>query len=334
MTKGPAADRPFPIHLLWEPDAEVRRDLARRLDARVRTTWGDEPPDPARFEVLVAGRPTREQLLASPALRVLLIPYAGLPPETRELLREHPSIAVHNLHHNAAPTTEMALALLLAAAKRVVPFDRALRAGTWAGRGRRSPAVLLEGRTALLVGFGAIGRRLAPVLRALGLEVVATRARTEELERIEGTTVHPASMLRELLPGAEVVVVCAPLTDGTRGLLGREELARLPRGAVLVNVARGPVVDEDALYEALVDDRVGAAGLDVWWRYPGREGNPKATPPSGRPFHELENVVLSPHRSGSVLETEELRMRDLARSLNALARGEEPPGRVDLELGY
>jgi len=321
-------------HLGWDADEGDVRFLAEALGDEAALTAGVDLPDPPRVDVLVAGRPKPEQVAACDGLRVLLIPYAGLPPETRTLMRDHPEVAVHNIHHNATPAAEMALALLLAAAKRIVPSDRALRENRWAGRGRASEAVLLEGRSALLVGFGSIGRRLAPILRALRLSVTAVRSRLEATEIVDDTTVHPAGRLSDLLPDAQVVIVAAPLNDRTRGLLGRAELARLPADAVLVNVARGPIVDEDALYEALRDGAIGAAGLDVWYRYAGADGDPENTPPSNRPFGELDNVVLSPHRGGSVRETEALRMRHLADMLRAAARGESLANRVDLDLGY
>jgi phosphoglycerate dehydrogenase-like enzyme len=129
-------------------------------------------------------------------------------------------------------------------------------------------------------------------------------------------------------------MVCVPLTDETRGSIGERELRLLPEGAVLVNVARGPVVDEDALYEALADGHLHSAGLDVWYRYPGKDGDPENTRPSNRPFEELPNVVMSPHRGGWLHGIEAHRMRDLAALLNALANGTEAPGRVDPAAGY
>jgi phosphoglycerate dehydrogenase-like enzyme len=146
--------------------------------------------------------------------------------------------------------------------------------------------------------------------------------------------VQAVARLGALLPEADALVVCVPLVPDTDGLLGADELARLPAHAVLVNVSRGPIIDEQALFEALQDGRLGAAGLDVWWRYPEDEPSRTATPPSRFPFHDLDNVVLSPHRGGSTTETANLRMQHLARLLHAAARGEEVPNRVDVEAGY
>ena len=127
-----------------------------------------------------------------------------------------------------------------------------------------------------------------------------------------------------------------PLTDQTRGLIGERELALLPPSAVLVNVGRGPVVDEGALYRSLKEGRLLAAGLDVWYNYPADEAAMANTPPSAYPFGELANVVLSPHRGGFAQEegARRARMDDLAETINALARGEPARNRVDLNEGY
>lgn len=128
-------------------------------------------------------------------------------------------------------------------------------------------------------------------------------------------------------------MICLPLTDETKGLIGADELAQLAPGAVLVNTGRGPIVDERALFDALRAGRL-RAGLDVWYRYPEDEAARAGTPPATLPFHELDNIVMSPHRAGLCAETERLRAVFLAEMLNAGARGEPMPGRVDLDAGY
>jgi phosphoglycerate dehydrogenase-like enzyme len=102
----------------------------------------------------------------------------------------------------------------------------------------------------------------------------------------------------------------------------------------LVNVGRGPIVDEAALYQALREGTLHSAGLDVWYNYPTDKAARSHTPPSAYPFHELDNVVMSPHRAGGADETDMLRMMHLAALFNAAARGDEMPNRVDLQAGY
>jgi phosphoglycerate dehydrogenase-like enzyme len=114
-------------------------------------------------------------LQASPNLRILVIPFAGLPEVTRQVLVDFPHLTVYNLHHNAALTAEMALALLLAAAKFIVPSDQALRRNDWRPHYQPPPALSLHGKTALILGFGHVGQRIGGACAALGMRILAIR---------------------------------------------------------------------------------------------------------------------------------------------------------------
>lgn len=322
------------VHLLRRLDPAPLAHLRAALDAQVQITHGPDLPAAADYHILVAGRPQREHLTASLNLRALIIPWAGLADSTRELMREFPAVAVHNLHHNAVPVAEMVITLMLAAAKFIVPMDRSLRRHDWTPRYRPNPSVLLEGKTALVLGYGAIGQRVAHLCRGLGMTVIATRRNVATLLPHSPDDVYPSEALHRLLPRADVLLICLPHTPETTALIGERELALLPSGAILVNIGRGPIVDEAALYCALRDGTLHAAGLDVWYHYPADEAARSHTPPSVYPFHELDNVVMSPHRAGGSDETEMRRMTHLAALLNAAARGEAMPNRVDLEAGY
>lgn len=311
------------------PFAATVRDL---LDPSVEISFV-KPPEPARWQVLVDGRPTRELLHRSPDLQALVIPYAGLPAATRELCREFPQISIHNLHHNAAPAAEHAVALMLAASKRIVPTDVRLRRGDWRPNGIGMP-LLLEGRTALVIGFGAIGSRIARACQGLGMHVEGIRRSTGSRSIIDGIPVHGSGMLRALLPRAHVVFLSVPLTECTRGMIGRDELHLLPDDAVLVNVARGGVVDEQALFDGLQINRPAAAGLDVWYRYPENAEARAHTRPSNLGFEKLDNVVMSSHRGGTCDSIEALRGAHLAILLNVAASGQPMHNPVDLAAGY
>lgn len=326
----------YTAHLVRRPPAVALAHLHELLAPHVRLTLGPDLPDQPDYHVLIDGRPQRDWLTASRNLQALIIPWAGLPPETRELLIDFPQVAVHNLHHNAGPVAEMTLALLLAAAKAIVPVDRKLRNNDWTPRYELNTSLLLAGKTALILGYGAIGRILAPLCRALGMRVLATRRALSAPIVADGVTIYPPAALPELLPQTHALLVCLPLTDATHGLIGAAELALLPPDAVLVNIGRGPIIDQHALYAALREGRLRAAALDVWYNYPQEEPERSNTPPADVPFHKLDNVVLSPHRAGMLgnVEMELLRMAELARVVNALASGEPAPNRVDLELGY
>jgi len=312
--------------------------LMELLDPRIALTEGDEVSVPPRAtQVLVGGRPSRGDLEACSELRMLVVPYAGIPEATRELMLQFPRIAVHNLHHNASAAAELALALFLAAAKRVIPADRGLRSGDWSIRYADGGDLQLEGKTVLILGLGAVGSQIGRVCEALGLRVIGVKRHPEfPPPATESFEVHGPEDLQEILPKADALIVSLPLTPSTRGLLDEEALRRLPRHAVLVNVARGPIIEEKALFDALSTGQIAAAGLDVWYQYPRAEEEKTETYPSSFPFQELDNVVLSPHRGGAFNrpDLERLRIEHLAQLLNAAARGAQVPNRVDVEAGY
>jgi phosphoglycerate dehydrogenase-like enzyme len=231
------------------------------------------------------------------------------------------------------PTAELAVALMLAAAKRIRIYDQKLRTGNWELRYKPDQSVLLAGRRVLIVGYGAIGRRVGDVLLALGLQVTGIR-RNPGRKGEESALILPPSDLKKQLPGTDILILTLPLTSETRGLIGPEELEMLPERSIIVNVSRGPIINQEALYHALKNERIHGAGLDVWYNYPKTEEERLNTYPGDFPFHELENVVMSPHRGGKSPEVESARMKALADSLNSVLRGDELPNQVNIKLGY
>jgi len=317
---------PLHVHYPTLESGEFRDRLERLLLSGVALTSG-RAPVPDAVEICVGGVPTEEELGAFSNLRALIIPWAGLPTATRELLGKYPELAVHNLHHNAAPVAEHAMALLLAVSRHLVTADQSLRRGDWSPRYGPPRSPLLAGRDALILGAGAVGRRLARACEGLALQPIL-------IGREPRAGIHAVAELDALLPRGEVVLVALPGTPETDGLLDADRLACLPEGALLVNVGRATVIEERALFDALRSGRLAGAGIDVWYRYPENEEARGSTLPSDFPFHELDNIVMSPHRAGHGLATARLRAESLAEVLNAAARGETMPNRIDPRRGY
>lgn len=324
----------YHVHIQNPPDPKELEYLKQHLDPSIRLTTGEVIPDPEDYRILIAGRPKRALLEASESLEALIIPWAGIPPSTKELLKEYPHFGVHNLHYNAISTAEFAMALLLAAAKKLVPIDRSFREHDWTNRYLPNPSILLKGKQALILGYGEIGHRVGKMCLSFGMKVSAVR-RSIDVRLTEGAVeLYPMKEMMKVLANASILFVCLPETSDTIGLIGKDELDRLPKGAILVNIARGAIVQEKALYNALSTGKLAAAGLDVWYQYPENEEARSHTPPSAYPFHELDNVVMSPHRAGGWTESDLGRMEHLARLLNQAAAGERMQNELNLDRGY
>ena len=209
---------------------------------------------------------------------------------------------------NAQSVAEMTLGLMFAAARRIGWMDAELHAGRWS---RAQDGVELRGRTIGLVGFGQIGQRVATVCLALGMKVVAfDPALKEAPSPVDGAEL--AASLADLLPRADVLSLHVPLNRHTRNMLGEAEFGRLPRGAILVNTARGEVVDEAALVAALRSGQLYAAGLDTMAVEPL---------PADSPLAKLPNVVLTPHVGGSTPAALAAMARDAARNVLGWLQG-------------
>jgi phosphoglycerate dehydrogenase-like enzyme len=255
----------------------------------------DERADVLRqAEALIGLRLQREvpagTLQSTPGLRFIQLLSAGL--DTVDFDAIAPDIIVAgNVGAYAHPIAEHVMAMVLSLAKRLPEENAALAAGRW---DRGTPNASLDGAVCGIVGFGGIGQATARLMRAFGARIHAINSsgRTSEPVEFCGTL----DDLDRVLAAADVLVVGIPLTAGTRGLIGARELGLMKSGAILVNVARGPVVDEEALYEHLRAHPGFSAGIDAWWDEP-RDGAPFRT---AYPFFELPNLLGSPHNSGDV----------------------------------
>ncbi|MCS6780127.1 MAG: hydroxyacid dehydrogenase [Geminicoccaceae bacterium] len=214
---------------------------------------------------------------------------------------------------NATSVAEFAFAQMLALAKQLARMDAAVRAGDWAARNRPGP-IELAGKTLLVVGFGRIGTRVAR--RALAFEMrVLVHDPFLSPARVREAGCEPADELDAALPNADVLSLHCPLTAATRGMIDAARLARLRPTAFLINTARGGLVDETALAEALRAHRLAGAALDVFAREPL---------PADDPLRDCPNLLLSPHVAG--VSAESARQMALEAAENVLAGLE---GRLD-----
>ena len=252
-------------------------------------------------------------------LRLLQLPGAGT--DEIDFERVPPTVAISNCYEHEIGIAEYVLGALLEWTIGTRRLDQQFRQGSWAGSYLCGPRHgELFGKTMGIVGYGRIGREVARRAAAFGVRVVVcTRTRQPDediVERVDGM-----EGFGRLLAESDFVIVTPPLNDETRGLFDRRAFAAMRRDAVIVNVARGAIIDELALYEALAERRIGGAIIDVWYRYPP-QGTPDGPRPSAHPFHELDNVLMTPHASAWTDGLLPRRNRAVATNLNRLARGE------------
>jgi phosphoglycerate dehydrogenase-like enzyme len=290
------------------------------VDAHVCWFVGGAPLEELRdADVYVGSRFTAE--MARVAERLRLIHVAGAGTEKVEFDALVPGVLVANTFHHERSIAEYVVAAAVMLRRDFLTQDRELRRGVWATSVHDSSipqaGTLGEARVGF-VGFGHIGRYAWKLFRAFGCRgsAVTGSGRVPEcgLEWTGDTT-----ELDRLLADCDVAVVSAPLNEHTEGMIGMEQLRAFGAEGVLINVGRGPLVQEQALYDALAAGVIRAAAIDVWYRYPVGDG---VSAPSELPFAELPNVLMTPHSSGVTRDTFIGRVDDIAANIARLERGE------------
>lgn len=270
-----------------------------------------------RTDVLVSTRLSAEEAARLEACRLLQTPSAGLDGLALSALPK--GCTACNVFEHEIPVAEYAIFAVLEHVLELEALPSRLDAQSW-------PAVLADrpfhgeasGRTMALVGFGHIGRMIATRARALGMRIIAVTRRGQPDPDADRSL--PVARLREVLPETDVLVLCCPLDEATRGLIDAAELAAMKPSALLVNVARAEIVEEQALFEALRDRHIARAAVDVWYRYP-KPGEADC-PPSRFPFHNLPNLRATPHVAGWTEGLMQRRYAFIADNIRRLERGE------------
>ncbi|MBI4168781.1 MAG: phosphoglycerate dehydrogenase [Acidobacteria bacterium] len=236
-------------------------------------------------------RITEEVIRAAPRLRVIGRAGAGVDNIDVAAATRHGVVVMNAPGENTISAAEHTLSMILALARQIPRADRSMRAGCWE-RGSFL-GVELFGKTLGVLGLGKVGREVAGRARAFGMEVIGyDPVLSEEVASRLGVALVPVDRIYER---ADFITLHLPLTEETRHLIGRDELLRCRQGVRIINVARGGIVDEAALAEALASGRVAGAALDVF----------ENEPPAGSPLLSLDSVILTPHLGASTQEAQE-----------------------------
>lgn len=300
-------ERPWRI-LTWHPDTDGRADLLAMLPQADALIGGD----------LLGGWPTGLKL------GLYQIPYTGCDWVSEEQLPT--GCRLCNTYEHETAIAEYILLNLLEWQIDMAEIDRDFRARQWhVGWPTHDGHGELRGKTVGIVGYGHIGREVAMRCASFGVRVIGV-ARSEkttpaELDWLGVCDGAGAADLHRLYAESDYIVVCCLLSEQTRGMVNSGGFSRMRDDAVLINVARGPVVDEQALYDALSNNAIRGATIDVWYNYP-ESGKPHPQP-SNFPLLELDNIRVSPHNSGSTRETSDRRWASVIDNLNRFVRGDE-----------
>lgn len=295
------------LDFLADLSSDERREALRRADAMLVLDWRRELR-PEEREAVTGVRFI--QLLSAGADR---LPFGELPDS---------ALVAGNVGAYAEPMAEHVMAMTLALAKRLLPNHHRLARGEWG-----EPALnrSLAGAVCGILGFGAIGSATARLMRAFGARIQAINSSgwTDEPVELIGTL----DDLDRVLRASDVLVVALPLTRTTAGLIGPRELQLMKPDAILINVARGAIVDQGALFEHLRASPGFAAGIDAWWDEPAWSGEFRIE----HPFFALPNLLGSPHNSASVSGAHQRALRRAARNVARHLRGEPVTGVIRRE---
>jgi D-3-phosphoglycerate dehydrogenase / 2-oxoglutarate reductase len=294
-------------------------------DVQIRHVDGTDRPallaavaDADALLVRSATRVDAEVIAASTRLKVVARAGVGLDNVDVPAATARGVMVVNAPTSNIVSAAEHAIALLMSTIRQIPAADASLRAGQW----KRSSfsGVELNGKTVGVLGLGKIGQLVAQRLEAFGVQLIAfdpyvapARAAQLGIELVS---------LEELLGRADVITIHLPKTAETLGLIGKDQLALTKPGVIIVNAARGGLVDEDALAEAVRSGHVGGAGIDVY----------VSEPTTSSPLFELPQIVVTPHLGASTVEAQDRAGTDVARSVQLALAGEFVPDAVNVQL--
>ena len=300
----------------------LRPFLEKHFPGREVVCWSrpeDFAAGIADVEYLFVLHPPRDHWADAGRLRLIHCLGAGVDDllPARGLRRE--VVVSNNRGMSAGPMSEFGLTLVLALLKRLPFFLDAQRDATW----RRQLPEPVAGRTLGILGLGAIGLALAERAAALGMRVIGTQRSPKSHPAV--AHIYPPEQTDAVLAESDVVVVLLPLTDETRGTFGGERFARMRAGSHLVNLARGGIVDEQALIAALTSGHLASAAFDVFATEPL---------PADSPLWTTPNLWITPHMAGGFPDLLEVSTREFAENVVRMERGDPPRSPIDRERGY
>ena len=334
------------VLFIWKPREELEKYLRKGLESVENLTllfpaeeteevYLKHAPD---ANIVVGWRPTLEFLDSAENLKLFINPGVGVQHHLepfRELVKTREVVLV-NGHGNTYFTAQHVVALLLALMNKVVPHHNWMVEGFWRRGDSHGKSKPLRYRNVGLLGYGAVNQKVHRFLSGFNVKFHICRNSWEGKEENLPTSAkkYERSQLIEFLKEVDTLIVAVPQTPDTLRMIGQEELELLGSDRLIVNIARGPVIDEEALYMVLSKKLIAGAAIDVWYEYRPEPDDENRLYPFHHPFHELDNIVLSPHRGASPMDDLE-RWNEVIENIIRYAQGRTDfLNIVDLERGY
>ena len=288
--------------------------------------WNPAKHSPEEFpamayeaDAIIGGRIPTDAWPKTPKLKLFQIPWTGYDfcsPDSMPL-----GIPVSNCFEHESTIAEYVLCAMLEIKIGLREMDKRFRAEGWAGRqpGTSLHHEEIRNRTVGIIGYGHIGKEIAKRAAAFDMRIIAIR-RSQQDAVASLDWIGTADQLDKLLSESDFVVVACDMNEETIGMIDAPQIAKMKHSGIIINVARGRIIAEEALYNALENKKIGGAVLDVWYNYIGNDQ--EEVSPSNLPFEQLDNVILSAHESASAPEQVERRWKFVAENICRATDGE------------
>jgi len=329
------------VLFIWEVDEKLKEHFKKRIGNQfdIELIFPENKEEETlinhanEVEVLVGWRPTQKLFDNISTLKYFINPGVGvqhLLPKFKQHFTEH-NIKLMNSHGNAFATAQHGVAMLLSLCNRLYWHQNWMAEGEWRIGDKRLKSVLLKNRQVGLMGYGHVGKHVHNMLQSFNchFHIYKNKAAT-----IENAKVYYNDQLESFLKSIDVLFITLPSTEKTKHIINEQNITLLQSNTLLVNIGRGDVIEESALYEALKNKQIDSAAIDVWYNYKPEKDAAGKQYPYEQPFHKLDNVLLSPHRAASPFD-DLGRWEDVIENIiNIKTKKAVLKNIVDVEAGY
>ncbi len=295
----------------WEVRSQLKDYLQENLKdyKGVRLLFPSTPSNEILLElapkahIIVGWRVEHKILLAAKKMKVFINPGTGIKHHIDffRMLNKERKVNLINGHGNSYFAAQHAVAMLFAVLNKIIPHHEWMKEGQWRRGDKDAKSIPFRGQKVGLLGYGAINQKVHSFLQGYDVEFHALKRNWENKPNVFPTPLktYLPNQLLAFLEEIDILIIAVPETSKTIGLIGHKELKALGSSSILINVSRGVVVDEESLYNALREIKISAAAIDVWYDYNPAVDEAGLKFPFHYPFHELSNMLLSPHRAAS-----------------------------------